>query len=144
MAWLAVHPSNTSKVRVPDEDGAPTFEVGFWPPRVSERLKVWWQKLRSPGKELDPVADFEELLERTGLHFDAASEMVKYSVRSWEGFGDVKCSTLVEKIDGMDHVVLSPESMFALHANQLTVALSLKALLFNVMSEDQKKTSGLQ
>lgn len=144
MAWKAVHPDLTEKVRLP-ADG-PEFELQFWPPLEAERINALTSNLRKPSrkdeKEIDAFENPDELVKRAGYSYELIRDMARYGVRSWSGFGDIPCATETVEIDGKKHVRLTAESLAVLHANKLLVAVALKAQLMNILSEDQKKTSG--
>ena len=136
MAWKAVHPSLTEEVRIP-EDG-PTFTIGFWPPREAERLRVVWARLKKPDEELDPIKDFDRLVEKGNVGLDLYRAMCRWGVRGWTGFGDVSCSTEEIEIDGRKHPSLTPEGLDAMYVNQLLVAVGLRCMAFNFLTEDQR------
>src|SRR3990167_6474696 len=117
MSWLAVHPDQTAKVRVHDDTEAPEFEVGFFPPRESERISVIAQGLHKPV-DLDPIANQEEFAKLSGLEFTFWREVAKWGVRGWSG-AEQPASVGTEKIDGREHKALSPESIEVLYVNGL-------------------------
>ena len=139
--WLAVHPDMTADARVPDEEGAPTFSIGFWPPRESERLGVLLTRLRKPRADADPD-DLDALVKESGLSLDAFRDMARYGVRGWTGFGSVVSSVEEVEIDGRKHKRLTADAVNALYVNRLLIPVALKAMAFNVLSEAEKKTSG--
>lgn len=142
MAWIATHPDNTKDVRVPDEEGAPVFTVGYFPPAVSERIGAKWQKARKPDKTLDQIEDMDEVVRQVALDYAVIREMARYGVRGWkveEGGIGPKLDT--ERIDGRDHPVLSDESVEVLYRNKLLLAVAMEAMAFNVLPEEKKSTS---
>lgn len=141
MAWRAVSPDLTEEARLPDEEGAPSFTVGFWPPRESERFGALLVKLRKPADGLDPVKDYEAYAREIGLTFDVYRDMAKFGVRGWSGLDLPPAKTETVKIYGVDHVVLSDESLHWLGVQRLLGVVALRAFAFNVLSEAQKKTS---
>lgn len=143
--WIAAHPSNTMKVRCPDVEGAPTFELGFWPPRVSERVNTALAAIRKAQSDedfLDPGSP--EFGKITDLNFDITVEMLRWGVRGWEGADLTPAVVSVEKVDGIDHPRLSLESAHVLSVNGVHNDLAQKAWLFNILTEQQKKTFGLR
>ena len=143
MSWSAVHPDMTTEVRIPDEDGAPVFTLGFWPPLVAERLGALIAFVRKP-RDLDPIADLPAFVKASGLELAAFQDMVRYGVRGWTGWGDLKAVLVPETFDGREHKRLTEDGVVALHANKLLVAVALKAMLFNILTEEEKKTSDWQ
>lgn len=132
MAWRAVHPRSTKEVQCPaGEDGAPRFEIGFWPPAVAERLDVRMTELRKQSKNADAAV---------------VCEMVKYGVRGWSGMvGDdereILDGVVEEEIDGRKHPVLIPECIELLRVNRLLELLAVECFEFNTLSDRKKRPS---
>ena len=149
MAWVAVHPDNTTEVQVPEGKG-PWFTVGFWPPREAERFNMMLEKIQKPLEELDPVRDQDEYMKAVGLNYDTFRNMVAYGVRDWRDMVDVEGEPFLPhfeeavEIDGRPHKALSDASIDDLYVNRLLVAVALKCWLFNTLTQEEKKTSGLQ
>ena len=152
MAWTAVHPDSTTKVRLPEgapEDEQAIFEVGFWPPRESERFKVLLDKIQKPLEDLDPITDQDKYLAAIGLGYERARDMVAFGVRGWDGITYQDGRPLAPglervTIDGREHKKLCDDSLHLLYVNNLLGVLSLKCFLYNILDEEQKKTSGLR
>lgn len=146
MAWTAVHPQNTTTERVPDVEGAPTFTFGFWPPLEAERFHTIIR--RNAGKQDDGAVGSEEFERAIANQHEHTNRMVAFGVRGWSGFlvdgVEVPCSTEEVEVDGVKVVRLTKTSLDFLYANKLRGELALKCYLFNTLSEDQKKTSGLR
>ncbi len=142
MAWKAVHPGLTEKVRVP-ADG-PEFELQFWPPREAARINLLQTKLHSVSGKLDFVKDYERVIEMSGLDHDNLETICRFGVKGWAGFDAIECKTEEVEIDGRKHTALTKESLLVLHVNKLLFGLATKCCLMNWLSEDQKKTSSLR
>lgn len=138
MAWKAVHPSLTEEVRVLDDPDSPVFKVCFWPPKIAAEIEVRLARLRKPGRDLDPVNDYDLLLKESGLSLESFELMARYGVAGWSGFGEFECQTESETIDGRAHSRLTPDSLHLLHVNRLLLGVAMKALLMNTLSEDQR------
>lgn len=146
MAWAAAHPSAFETLRIPDDEGAPSFDIGFWPPREAERLAVLMSKMRKPARDIDNITDNAELIALCGLSFEVFRDMVRFGCRGWTGFKTAKGETIPSEteqveIDGRKHTVLTNECLHILGVNKLTVAVGGKCMAFNMLSEAQKKTS---
>ena len=138
MAWKAVHPGLTEKLRIPDEDGAPTFELGFWPPLEAEKMKVVRERINRSAANVDPVKDFDRMLAESGIGLESYRSMCRLGVRGWTGFGDFEPQTEEVVVDGRRHVALKDDSLHLLYVNHLLVAVGLKCFLFNILTEDAK------
>jgi len=136
MAWKAVHPDLTDEVT--PVEGGPTFVVQFWPPSIAAKLEVMLSRIRKPGRELDPVADYDELLMDSGISLEAFKEMARYGVRDWRDFGDIRCETEEVVLDDMRHRRLTAKAVHTLHVNKILLAVAFKALLFNTLTEEQR------
>lgn len=140
MAWVAVHPDLTQEVQVPEEEGAPLFTVGFWPPREAERFKMTWADMQRT--ELDPVDQQDAYLKAVNINYEVARDMVRFGVRGWSGMRGADGKEMAPEFDAEGR--LSEASLDLLYVNNLLAALSIKAFLFNVLSEDEKKKASLQ
>lgn len=135
-----VDPDNTRETRIPDEDGAPTFTLGFWPPRESDRLQVAIARMSKMG-DADPVADMNEAVKRSGIALDTFMDMVRYGCRGWSGIA-FQSGTVEVEIHGRKHKALDQRSLDALYANRLLVAVALECMRFNALTDEEKKRSG--
>lgn len=142
--WLGIDPDLTKDVRVPEEDGAPTFTIGFWPPLVAERLNLAMVRIRKiqgdDEEEIDLVKDFDKALQRSGVSIEAYQDMCRYGVRGWTG-GVIEAELETEKIAGREHQVLSHRSVEVLYKGGLLLAVGLEAMRMNVLGETEKKRS---
>lgn len=131
-----VHPDQTDDTT--PVEGGPTFTIGYFPPKVSARIDVMRARMRRPDEQMDPVKDYDLLLEQSGISIDAFSEMCRYGVRGWKNFGELKCELETDE-DGNKR--LSEVCVRALHLNKLAVAVGYKALLYNHLSEEERGKS---
>lgn len=136
MPWLAVHPSATEKVRVPEDDG-PEFEFGFWPPLPEIEIRSKMPALTKP--DVDPVADPEKFIAQSGMSWDLCRLAVKWSVRGWSEEGGIAAKLETVKVDGREHTVLSDESIEVLRRAGILVPVALRAIVMNLLTEEKKR-----
>lgn len=144
MTWLAVHPSSTETVAVPrDVEGAPRFVIGFWPPRIAERINAEMARLRKhDDDDADASISAKQFQAIAESRYDLTRSMIVYGVRSWEGMGPELAPKLEqETIDGISYDRLSEASLSILHVNKLALDLAIACLRYNSLSEEEKKTS---
>lgn len=134
-----VDPDNTHSARIPDADGAPTFTLGFFPPREAERLGVVIAKIKKIG-DVDPIADIDKAIESSGLSLDVYMTVVRYGVRGWSWPGGKSPEMGVEKIGKHEYPVLEQKSVDALYRSKLLFLVSLACLKFNTLQEEEKKS----
>ena len=142
MPFPLMHPDLTEKIRVPEEGPEQLLvEVGYWPPREDVRIRAKIPSLSTPDKKLDPIADMEAYVHQAGLDFDVLRDAVRWGVRGWEG-ATLEAVTVGTLIDDRKHLMLSPESIEALYHSRLLVVVGMKAILFNLLSEEERGKSG--
>lgn len=141
MTWLAVHPSNTETVTLPaDTPGAPTFVIGYWPPRIAERIHAEMARLRKHDKDdQDLTVTPAQFLATVESRYELTRLMVIYGVRGWEGLTPT-AETIELDLDGRKHPCLTQDGLVLLHANKLVGELALACLRFNVLTAAEKKT----
>ncbi len=131
MTWLAIQPTRTVTVRVPDEEGAPTFTLGLWPPYVAEIIGARFRQEAdriSKGDVIDPTAGISTL--------EAA---VAFSLRGWEGLGPCEMTHVEVPFPGLfekeKKLLREPRAsdgaLAILHANKLLVSLAEYAIALN-------------
>lgn len=143
MAWKAVHPDLTEDVRIPDEEGAPTFTLGFWPPREAVRLSVLakaWIQRQQRTQALDPEKDQEELLRCSEEDRKLFTEASRWSVRGWSGL-EIPCATTQETIEGRQHAALAPAALAVLFHSHVIRDVGLAAINYNVLSGETRGKS---
>ena len=117
------------------------FVFGFWPPREDLRLRALLPISSISKPAADPVADQDGYIKQAGLDWDVLREAVRWGVRGWSGAG-VEAKTEKVTIDGREHVALSMESIEALYHGKLLASVALRSVVFILLTDDQKKTSG--
>jgi len=139
MAWLAVHPDATEKARIPDEDG-PEFVFGFWPPLPEIEIRAKIPILSKPA--VDPSVDPDAFVSQSGMSWELCRDAVRWSVRGWTEDGGIPAKFETVKLDGREHQVLSDESIGVLRRSGLLVAVALRAIVVNVLTEEKKREFG--
>jgi len=141
MPWLAVHPDATEKHQIPEGTG-PVFEFGFWPPLPEIQIRSRLPVLTKP--EADPALSPDEFVIQSGLTWELCRDAVKWGVRGWVEDGGIPSSVEMVKMDGREYAALSDESIGVLRRSGLLVTVAMRAIVFNVMTEEKKRASEKQ
>lgn len=141
MTWLAASDDSTGEQRIPDTEGAPTFTLGFWPPRYENRFS---SRVAAAMKTEADMTD--ESLDKS---YALSCDMARYCVRGWTGIvgpdgKEISPKFREEKIDGEKFKVLDDASLKVLSRARLLGAVAKKSYFFNILSEEEKKTFGLR
>lgn len=174
MAWVLSDPTSTEWAVLTDRDGkpipdSPRFLLGFWPPSKAAQLEARIDsvrevasdrraKLEAEGAGLGLSGDALEAFVRDGFRkaqptelaaeeHEAWSEMVRWSLRGWEGINGpdgkpIEFKSRKVQLDGMEHVEALPESLWVLKSNRILAAVGTKASIFNSLPPEEKKTCG--
>lgn len=150
MSWQAVHPDTTEWIT--PFQGAPEFEIGFWPPREAERFGLLSNKLHEAKEHVgkfENLHDQDAFARAIGLDLELTWDMVRWGVRDWRGIVDpdgeeIRPEFDTVEVDGRQHKRLSEESVRMLYHSRLVGALFTKVWLWNVLTPAEKKTSGLR
>lgn len=136
--WLAVDPEGTEDRLVPDQPGGLLVTLGFWPPKIENKLRARLRGVRLFG---GPEAATLDDLERQYQHDDdLLTEAVRWSVRGWAG--EPAAVVEEESIGGRVYKKLADASIDRLRRNGLLPELAIAAASFNVTSQQGKGGSG--
>lgn len=138
--WFLTNPDHTEESRLPDEDGAPTFVVGFFPPQQDVAIRARLPVLSKPDEAIDPVKDQDEFIRHSGMQLEAYREAARWGCRGWRGApAGFEAKTETIRLGGRDHTALTYASVDLLYANGLLGLVAMRAIAFNILSAEQQE-----
>lgn len=138
--WLAIHPSLTRQIRLPDPESGFLVTFGFWPPLKDAELRALVRSVSIFGPPPSTPLSAEAQAEQNKTDYAVLAEVIRWAVRDW----DIDPRPTFDEIefDGRKHRRLSDDSLDLLRVNDLFVAVGSQAVLMNMLDPSGKGGSG--